>query len=359
MLDKNKKLLFKIILALFSIFLFLVFFEIMLRVVHYPVYGFQAGLFESDPIQGYFLSENYTGKQSISDGVFDIHTNSQRMRDVTDYSLERKPGTKRILIIGDSYSFGNGANVEDSYVGQLRSFLPGREIVNLGVPGYGINNEYISFIQQGSTYNADLIVLQFALNDWGTHQLSSENGRDIVDPAYSLTTDKNGFLIEPSESKLRSVHLFFITHSKAYSFFYTKSRLAISPIVSRYWKSNVPIYFRNSQSQEYQEAIKGYDSILAKLKAQTNTSILILVGPFKEDVVSSEKIKENYNLDYFTDTNRTKADLESLALKNNLSILRVDAQNSTFFLQVDGHWSQYGNSFVAKSLAKKIIEIGL
>ena len=51
----------------------------------------------------------------------------------------------RILILGDSLSFGEGVEIEDRFDVKMLSSLPGTRVINTGVMGYGTDQEYVAF----------------------------------------------------------------------------------------------------------------------------------------------------------------------------------------------------------------------
>ena len=69
------------------------------------------GFFVSDPVLGQRLAANYDGWFA---GV-PARTNSLGFRDNREYALPKVKGTFRILVLGDSVTFGHGALYETSY----------------------------------------------------------------------------------------------------------------------------------------------------------------------------------------------------------------------------------------------------
>jgi hypothetical protein len=51
----------------------------------------------------------------------------------------------KILILGDSLSFGEGIDIEDRFDVKVLSFLPGVRLINTGTMGYGTDQEYVVF----------------------------------------------------------------------------------------------------------------------------------------------------------------------------------------------------------------------
>jgi hypothetical protein len=88
-----------------------------------------------------------------------------------DWNPEKKPGTLRVMLLGDSFAFGEGVHWEDTLGERLEDLLAGRlspavEVLNVAVGGWGTRDEVIQLEQRG-TYGADLVVLLYVLNDAG------------------------------------------------------------------------------------------------------------------------------------------------------------------------------------------------
>ena len=52
---------------------------------------------------------------------------------------------RRILILGDSLSFGEGIDIEDRFDVKMLSSLLGARVINTGTMGYGTDQEYVAF----------------------------------------------------------------------------------------------------------------------------------------------------------------------------------------------------------------------
>lgn len=123
------------------------------------------GFFVSDPVRGLRLGENYDGWFA---GV-PVRTNSLGFRATREYDLRKSPNTFRILVLGDSVTFGHGA-VHD-YPSLLETLLKqwrpdtDWQVWNLGVPGYNTSQELAQLRELGPTYQPDLVIVGFYLND--------------------------------------------------------------------------------------------------------------------------------------------------------------------------------------------------
>lgn len=116
---------------------------------------------------------------SNPDGYFDrggtltYRTNALGFRG-PETTLEKPPGTFRIVGIGDSYTFGTGVRQKDTFLARLEQQLnevPGArrfEVLNLGVFAYDTKEEVALLRYRGLRLDPDLVVLAFFLNDtWG------------------------------------------------------------------------------------------------------------------------------------------------------------------------------------------------
>ncbi len=100
---------------------------------------------------------------------FKVQINNRGLRD-SSFNLEKSENTFRILVIGDSLTFGYGINRSDVYIERLErelneEFSKKIQVINAGVPGYGMKDKYLLLKHKGLQYNPDLIVVTVNSND--------------------------------------------------------------------------------------------------------------------------------------------------------------------------------------------------
>jgi lysophospholipase L1-like esterase len=99
-----------------------------------------------------------------------VDINSKGMRDF-EYAYEKPPGTFRILVLGDSVTFGWGVPMEDTYPKMLEKELNARgggvhyQVLNAGTGNYGTREEAVFLREEGLKYSPDMIILAFFVND--------------------------------------------------------------------------------------------------------------------------------------------------------------------------------------------------
>ena len=99
-----------------------------------------------------------------------IRLNSEGYRS-HEFSAPRHPATVRIACIGDSWTFGSGANQDETYPSRLATWLQREhpsaqyEVMNFGVLGYSSFQGLQVLKSRVLDLNPDVVVIGFAMND--------------------------------------------------------------------------------------------------------------------------------------------------------------------------------------------------
>ena len=115
--------------------------------------------YDSNP-RGYFDKENGLNHRFNSAGWRD-----------REHSVKKPKGTYRILGLGDSYLFGQGVRLEHICLARLEQMLnrasqgPAIETISMAVRGYNTVQECQVLRFLGMSYEPDLVILHFVLND--------------------------------------------------------------------------------------------------------------------------------------------------------------------------------------------------
>jgi hypothetical protein len=118
-------------------------------------------LHECHPTLGWALRPN-TSRTSVRTGYkIDYQINSAGWRD-SETTFERQDGVLRIVLVGDSRTFGFGVPIDKHFSKLIEGYLPNVEVINLGVGGYGVNQELITLKEYGLDYEPDLVVAYVA-----------------------------------------------------------------------------------------------------------------------------------------------------------------------------------------------------
>jgi hypothetical protein len=94
-------------------------------------------------------------------------TNGDGLRDDHEYQLVKKPGVRRVIMLGDSFVFGWGLPLAQTMTKQLASLMDSTkwEFLNLGVPAYNTANEVQFLEERGLKYHPDFVILMYHPND--------------------------------------------------------------------------------------------------------------------------------------------------------------------------------------------------
>jgi hypothetical protein len=99
-------------------------------------------LFRSDAQTGWSNAPNLLTTRINADGEeWSIRTDQNGQRLIA----QNPRAGRRILILGDSLSFGEGIDIKDRFDVKMLSFLPGVRVINTGTMGYGTDQEYVAF----------------------------------------------------------------------------------------------------------------------------------------------------------------------------------------------------------------------
>ena len=148
--------------------------------------------------------------------IFFLKTNKQGFREDRNTSLMKERDEFRILVLGDSHTDGvcnNSESFPNRFEHHLNSVASGRcfNVINAGVGGWSILEEYLFLKREGIRYNPDMVVV------------ASYNGNDLADMlprkvyAPQVVEKQNSYeIISPKQR----AYPFLVDHSVLYSFFY-------------------------------------------------------------------------------------------------------------------------------------------
>lgn len=180
-------------------------------ILHYPSINIY------DELLGWKLKKSLHAYRKTSQFSYHIDTNSHGLRS-DEIGSEKTADTYRVLILGDSFTFGEGVEVNERFDQQLKKLsIPGKalEVINAGVMGYGTDQELLYLIHEGLKFKPNLVILMTYENDLEDIMLDYNNTR--YKPKYTLN-DKDLLLTGipiPLSSQIRDY--FYV-----YAFFYIK-----------------------------------------------------------------------------------------------------------------------------------------
>lgn len=115
-------------------------------------------LFRRDPVLGTVLVPDRQELAVTSDFSVVYRTNALGLRD-GDHAYEKPPGVLRVLALGDSFTFGEGVAYGERFTEIPEQQLGGVEILNSGVPGWGMEHELVFLAREGLRYRPDVVLV--------------------------------------------------------------------------------------------------------------------------------------------------------------------------------------------------------
>jgi hypothetical protein len=140
------------------------------------------------PILGWSQVPNGTYDFGLHGRPIHVRFNALGFRD-RDHEQAKPPGTRRVVVIGDSFCEAIQVNLEETFHQTLERLLNDLgtarwEVINLGVGDFGTAQAYIALTEYGLAFQPDVIIHQvFPLNDICNNSLAlyglcrSENDR--------------------------------------------------------------------------------------------------------------------------------------------------------------------------------------
>ncbi len=99
----------------------------------------------------------------------EFNINSRGIRSDEEIPYEKPAGEKRVVFLGDSFTMGYGAKLDQTFHAQMASILKENDqpcrVINLGVSGHGNAEELLALRAEGLKYDPDLVVVAWHITD--------------------------------------------------------------------------------------------------------------------------------------------------------------------------------------------------
>jgi len=169
------------------------------RFVAFYVLG-KPRMFEEDRLVGWRVKKNLDQIRTNADGIkWRIVTDSNGRRDIDRVDVLKH---KELLIAGDSFAFGEGVDIGDRFDKYIQLAFPDIHIVNLGVMGYGTDQELIAVENYKADRHVDVVVILVYFNDVFDVLRREFAGRSK--PWFDVSEDGEGLIVHRPEQSLHS-----------------------------------------------------------------------------------------------------------------------------------------------------------
>ncbi len=356
-----------LLLSLAAVLLFFAVFEGVLRLVYVSP---PSELYAPDKELERKLAPDYHTVVRKPDFTMDVQTNSLGLRDKE--IGPKKPGTQRVLVVGDSYAFGFGVQQAEAFPARLEGLLKAEgkdvEVINSGVFGWGPDQEMMWLEREGLKLRPDVVVIAFYV------------GNDVLD-----STDKRFF--EVKDGKLERVKpLLSDTEMKAlefkswlrrnvyvYAFLSEKARTLLAAAGSG---AGEPVdeqsMFKATDSPEIARGWGVAEATVAEMARASRAAgaqPLLMVIPSRlqygrEKCGPGEKClpgggEEGFDWAQPDVRLRAFAEAQGIRYLDLLPVFKALPDPGAANLPLDGHWNALGHETAAKALAAALQADGM
>jgi hypothetical protein len=125
----------------------------------------------------------------ITEGKTHVYrSNSQGFRADADFT--GSDPRKRIVFAGDSYTFGAGVDAQDTFGAVVQQKSPDRVVYNLGMPGFGVDQVWMSVRHQAVPLRPDLVVVGVVDADFDRSEIPYRAAEGFNKPTFKLVDGK-------------------------------------------------------------------------------------------------------------------------------------------------------------------------
>ena len=160
-----------------------------------------------DSLLGWSLTPGAEGVSRRTGAPVEYRINSLGLRG-RETTYQKPDGTFRIVVVGDSRTFGWGVPIDQHFTTLLEGYFRKVEVINLGVSGYGIDQELLRLRQEGFRFEPDLVLAYVAHYGGNRHMHTVRWG--AVKPRFVLQHDSlvlmNSPVRRPAAGPNRSVN---------------------------------------------------------------------------------------------------------------------------------------------------------
>jgi len=198
-------------------------FEVLLRVTWTPPSLRSTQAFELHPVYGIAPIPGVSGVRHTVEYAHTFTHTVQGFRSgsaLGEIAPEKR--SPRILFLGDSFTYGMGAADDETFVNLVASALPGVEVVNAGVNGYGQFEELAILDALGPALNPDLTIVVFFWNDL-------EDNLEAGNPSFALYAEgrvvRTDLVVPPTFDPLASRTAYVEPVSARGALYYTREMI--------------------------------------------------------------------------------------------------------------------------------------
>lgn len=250
---------------------------------------------------GWFPKKN-NSKDFMGSRLIHVQHNENGFRDI----LHGRKEKKRIAFIGDSFVWGYDVQQEERFTEKLQPMIPDYEIINMGVSGYGTDQELLLLQKWFDVFQPEIVFLVYDNTDWGDNNSNYRYG--CFKPFFEID---NGKLIQKGIPVIKSMKYYYLEYPMIFQS--RLLRLLLTTVIEK-----------------------------KKREVKENPTVLIM----EEIKVFSKKNGAEFAIGFVGDNNYEQK--KSICEKNNFNYLFL--KNPYIYPTHGFHWTPQGHDIVASKI---------
>jgi hypothetical protein len=282
-----------------------------------------------------------------------LRINSQGFRADTDFAVPVPRGMFRVICSGDSFTLGYGVASDQTWPDALSQLDPRLQAVNMGQGGYGIDQAYLWYLQDGTKLNHDLNIFAFISVDFA--RMAVDRFAGYNKPLLSLAGNELVINKVPVQRRSSWATLF----SRNIPIVNELRILRLLGYVVRHTSKKQPEDdFRAAELRSRPVALKMFE-MLKETNGKKNSSLVLVYLPTKSDSLGDVG---GDDLRGFLAAELEKRDLRFWDLTADFQNLPAGQLQKMFiapgqvhYQSAEGHYTAEGNRFVAQLIYRRML----
>ncbi len=203
--------------------------------------------------------------------------NSQGLRD-KEYGFTKPKNKIRILSFGDSFTFGEGIEYGQRFTDIIEKSFPNLEVINFGVPGYGLDQCLIRFAAQGLKYSPDYVIIFInkVIIDRFSPDIIKNNNIDIDDFLPKSPVNNASTVYINRNDAFFNKRRVFLALDRSFLFSFLNYKFCLFTLKNKLKKDDEKVWNTKNQKQVYVKQNKALDINIDPVSARS----LLLIKKF-------------------------------------------------------------------------------
>ena len=330
----------------------------------------RAGVYRASDVVLAELIPNVSAREREHEGEFDyaVQINSLGYRQAEFNPA--KTDQLRIVTIGDSFTFGDGVEEQETWPRALERALAGQaprriEVINAGVPGRWVDEYYLELKRRSLPLDPDVVIVGlFIGNDIDGDDATTHIWSEVDERGRPLRIDRPAERIERGYRVMRVLKARWrfpvIRNSHVAQLFYDGGKA-----LAQLWRPSAidgETMFAAQYTPETERAVERVEDLfvaMAELCRAHGAKLLVVMIPTREQV-KPELVDGSVPRDWEKPQRLFAAFFarEGIPYVDLIPVLREAASGDPLYYVFDGHWTARGHAVAAHAIAAHLVDAG-